>query len=317
MTTVPIVFSTDHNFIIPTCVAISSLLKSAEDKEKYDIFVLADDDVTQEDKELLMKEKDGISHSKITFLFPAAQFKEAYEIREIKRATYFKLSIPWLLKEYDYVIYADSDIIFKKGLEEIYNANKTGDFYIAGVNLSKYTQLHYLKDYIEKLGLDSKFYINGGFIIFNCEKIRKDKNEKSLLTLCSHKYDFQDQDILNIVFKNGIKLLPAAYNRDVKYCDDLNLDDLYVLHYLGIKPWIAFTHRWIDWWECYKSSKNFNKGLLNKATRNILMLQGESIKEVKNNQSDFVKLSRIFSKKIPLLNNVASFFFKTYGRIKR
>lgn len=49
---IPIVFSTDHNFIMPTGVAIFSMLECAIDT-KLDIFILQSDSVTDNDRETL------------------------------------------------------------------------------------------------------------------------------------------------------------------------------------------------------------------------------------------------------------------------
>ncbi len=44
---IPIVFSTDHNYVMPTCVTIASLLQSCGEGERYAINVLVSEDVTE------------------------------------------------------------------------------------------------------------------------------------------------------------------------------------------------------------------------------------------------------------------------------
>ena len=52
MTKIPVVFAADHNFVMPTCVALSSLLKNSEG-ETYDLYILSDTDVTSADRDIL------------------------------------------------------------------------------------------------------------------------------------------------------------------------------------------------------------------------------------------------------------------------
>jgi len=51
MTKIPVVFAADHNFVMPTCVALSSLLKNSEG-ETYDLYILSDTDVTSADRDI-------------------------------------------------------------------------------------------------------------------------------------------------------------------------------------------------------------------------------------------------------------------------
>ena len=65
---IPIVFSTDHNYVMPAGVTILSLLENA-DGESYDIFILAAQDVNDNDKMLLRRQVETASpSSKISFL---------------------------------------------------------------------------------------------------------------------------------------------------------------------------------------------------------------------------------------------------------
>ena len=270
---VPIVFSTDHNFVMQTGVCILSLLMNAVD-EFYDIHILIAKDVTDEDKQKLKQTVEPYS-AKLNFVCMDDSFSGAYEIRNISIASYYRLLIPWLLPQYDKVIYADVDMIFQIGLGEVYNID-IGDNYVAGVRvLAPFVSKGY-RDNAVSLGLDINNYINAGFLIINSRKQREDDLKNIYLSHAAKKYVYQDQDIINIVCKNRINPLPLQYNVGAHlyklylerradlftyYAENEVLQALNkgVLHYVGMnKPWKAFCFRFDIWWYYYRCSLFYN-----------------------------------------------------------
>ena len=56
---------------------------------------------------------------------------------------------------------------------------------------------------MEKHGIKASHYINGGCLLFNIDKIRKDKKDVDLLQFTIEKNDvlrFREQDLINYVF---------------------------------------------------------------------------------------------------------------------
>ena len=92
--TIPIVFSTDHNFIMPTSVALVSLLECSTDCS-LQIFILQSDDVTDQDRSSLdeLCKRHG---AELHWISLGDSFKGAHEIRGITIFTYYRLMIPWL-----------------------------------------------------------------------------------------------------------------------------------------------------------------------------------------------------------------------------
>lgn len=245
---IPIVFSTDQKFVIPTIVTIQSLLECSSDVA-YDIFLLISSDVTAESQELIREQVLYSSpHTKVNFVNMDNHFNYGYEIRGISKACYFRLLIPWLIPQYDKIIYSDVDIIFKDNLKKLFEID-IKDNYIAGVNTIGF-QTGRLKKYIIKKNLDPHKYINSGFLIINSRLQREDGLDKILIDMSKKKFLFQDQDILNIVCKDKIFNLPSCYNVSPKQSYDLGINPV-VVHYTGPKPWATFTYRWKDWWDIY------------------------------------------------------------------
>lgn len=266
---VPIVFSTDHNFVMQTGVCILSLLMNAVD-EFYDIYVLIAKDVTNEDKRKLQATVKQYP-AKLNFVSMDDTFANAYEIRNISTAAYYRLLIPWLLPHYDKVIYADVDMIFQIGLHEVYNMD-IGDNYVAGVRVLAPFVSKDIRNNAVSLGLDVNAYINSGFLVINSKRQREDNLKSVYLSHAAKKYIYQDQDIINIVCKDRINPLPLKYNVTYRLYElylntRMDFFDYYdeeevvraldngVIHYVGVnKPWSAFCFRFDVWWYYYRVS---------------------------------------------------------------
>lgn len=266
---IPIVFSTDHNFVMQTGVCILSLLMNAVD-EYYDIHILVAKDVTDGDKQKLMQTVEPYP-TKLNFVCMDDTFANAYEIRKISTAAYYRLLIPWLLPQYDKVIYADVDMIFQIGLKEVYEIDLREN-YVAGVKVLAPFVSKGFRDNAIKLGLSIDDYINSGFLVINAKKQRERRLKEQYLLLSKNKYLYQDQDIINIVCKDKIYSLTLQYNVGADlyklYLErKIDLFNCYaekeviqtlnrgILHYWGInKPWRAFCFRFDIWWYYYRAS---------------------------------------------------------------
>lgn len=275
MNTVPIAFAFDNNLILPACVCISSLMMNAKKDTFYDIFILHSAHVSLK-KEELDKLTKYYKNCRIQYRQVDNTFDSAFEIRGITSATYYRLLIPELIPEYDKIIYADVDIIFRMDLSSLYNSD-LGDNYIAatlelGMNLTEDGK-RYINS-MKELSLGK--YIQAGFIILN-SKVLKDENIVSELKKWSNKkLKFQDQDILNIVCSGRIHYLSLEYNMtDYSYyfairkpeliSDQFSNDtiDFAVnhgnIHFNGHKPWKKYSVNFDIWWEYYRKSPLFNQ----------------------------------------------------------
>ena len=140
MNNIPIAFAFDNNLSFPACVCLSSLMKHAKHDTFYDIFILH-----SEKEALRTEELDKLPtfypNCRITYRTVDNTFDQAFEIRGITTAAYYRLLIPELIPEYDKIIYSDVDVIFRMDLTELY-ALDIENYYIAatrdlGLNLGK------------------------------------------------------------------------------------------------------------------------------------------------------------------------------------
>ncbi|MEE0118674.1 MAG: glycosyltransferase family 8 protein [Bacteroidaceae bacterium] len=274
MNIIPIAFAFDNNLVFPACVCLSSLLMHAKADTFYDIFILH-----SEEKALRTENLDKLpsfySNCRITYRTVDGTFDQAFEIRGITTAAYYRLLIPELIPEYDKIIYSDVDVIFRDDLSEIYQTD-IEDYYIAGVDSIAHL-IPDLKNYYEQVRhCDSKGQIYSGNLIINSKKILKDNMIASFKEHIGEKYKFQDMDILNIVCKGKIKYLPPSFCLTT-YINDFAVNNIEALndnwsevevryalekgivHYNGQKPWKGFCVNFDIWWEYYRKSPFFDE----------------------------------------------------------
>lgn len=202
-------------------------------------------------------------------------FDQAFEIRGITTAAYYRLLIPELIPEYDKIIYSDVDVIFRDDLSEIYQTD-IEDYYIAGVDSIAHLIPDLKKYYEKERKCDARGQIYSGNLIINSKKILKDNLIALFKEHIGEKYKFQDMDILNIVCKGKIKYLPPSFCLTT-YINDFAVNNIEALnenwsevevryalekgivHYNGQKPWKGFCVNFDIWWEYYRRSPYFNQ----------------------------------------------------------
>lgn len=271
MTNIPIVFSIDHNYVMQAGVCILSLLMNSDKEEHYNIYILGADDITEQDKYLLKQTIKNYS-ADIDFITIDNQFDNVFETRGISKSAYFRLMISDLLPQHDKIIYSDVDVIFQKGLGDVLSINLNRN-YVGGI---KAIGAENIKNYISALGLSVNTYINSGFLLINASQQREKQLFEEFKKHLTKKYQFQDQDIINIVCKDKITFLPLKYcftqkSYEYYYTDRTRLYTTFtpkevetafkegIIHYEGVnKPWNAFCYRYDVWWHYYKKSLFYN-----------------------------------------------------------
>lgn len=266
---IPIVFAFDKNLEIPAIVCITSLLKHAQDDTYYEIFILHPNNNVI-DQSLFFELKRCFNQFEITFIAVDSIFINAYQVRGITSPTYYRLLIPNLLMSYDKVIYSDVDVIFRSDLKDVYLTSFDNQYIAATKDLGMMLTDDG-KKHIESLGLSlGDGYYQAGFILMNCKKMREDNIVDLFIDMAKNNYQYQDQDILNIVCKQNCKQIPLKYNmtdyvfsfinQRHKYFENMTkseIDDALqngTIHYNGHKPWKKYSLNFDIWWENYRNS---------------------------------------------------------------
>lgn len=274
MRKIPIVFSFDNNLSFPACICLSSLLDTANADTYYVIYIL-------------YPETQGLDHSQIDrlgeryanfeihYVGVGNIFDNAFEIRGITMPAYYRLLIPELITEWDSVLYSDVDVIFRCDLSDIYFNTDLDGCYFGGV-LACADMSEEGRDYYDrKMGLDSAAAIHSGNLIVNSKLIREDGMVAKFKEQAKNDYKYQDQDVINILCKGKIRLLPPWYcfftpfpklyfeqkeELTQKYTEEEILFSMNhgIVHYNGAKPWKTYCPNMDIWWECYRKSLYFD-----------------------------------------------------------
>ncbi len=265
---IPIIFAFDNNFAKPAYVAIDSLLHYANKDTKYEVYCIINKDVDHSNKELITSLFFESRHQ-IKFIEAPQTFDNSHQHRGITTPSYYRLLLHELLPDINKVIYADVDVLFKGDLSSLFNIDLSNyliagvkNFYMYQVFESNIKNLPYWK---EKFYDSKTTYINAGFLIMNLDEIRKSGIWEKWLELSKEKWEFHDQDILNMSCKNRIKFLPPKYNTTYairalknKNCELFTKEELeekpIVYHFKSAKPWNAKYMKQSDvWWDYVKN----------------------------------------------------------------
>lgn len=218
--TIPVVMALDKGFIQPTFTALTSLVENAKETTFYDIFLLVpNSDYGEIEKCSIIFHGYYNTKCNLNVINMGNVFANTkMSISHITSQTYYRLHIPKLLQKYKKCLYLDGDIIVKDDLASLFRLN-ISDFYVGGVRAAGYYHpAKWVKKHTEEIGLKSiNQYINAGVLLLNLENIRKDKIDEKMLALVDRGFSSQDQDIINLVCYDKIRIIPLQYNFMTKY----------------------------------------------------------------------------------------------------
>lgn len=275
MEMIPLVFGIDKSYVLQAFVVMASILKNSQ--SRYHFFILTKDEIESEIKELYESLRNHYFNFSLSIRKIRNEIFGNVKIYNphLTEATYYRLLIPELIKEYEKCIYLDSDILVNSDLKELFSID-LGDNYLGGVKdchlISRHETIHQ-----RHLGIPSvENYINAGVLLMNLKKMRADNLVSMFLTQTKKKNLYEDQDILNLCCYGFIKILPVKYNLfhfykgiavkellDLPYKKEEFLFDwqLPLILHLGaqFKPWSNKKYKGSrKWWEIaeiYKNSK--------------------------------------------------------------
>lgn len=210
---IPICFAMDEGYIMPTTVALYSILNNLGKNIKIHLFLLVPDKFDH-DKNIKMEQ---LAQSAQVYLLEYIyisdeRFYNKSKIDHITYVTFFRLIMASKIP-YDKCIYLDGDIIVKDDIASLYAIDIKKN-YIAGV-ATPYSQLRKRdrKQAMDRLGIDSySLYVNAGVLIFNLSQIRKNNMEEVFISLLDKNFPVQDQDILNSACYPYIMKIPCKFN---------------------------------------------------------------------------------------------------------
>ena len=224
------------------------------------IFVM-DCGITEENKARLKKQASRFSNAEILFYNIEDRLNNIVPKvpNNWNRAIYGRLFLTEILKEYDIkrVIYLDCDLLMDRPVTELFSMSLDGKC-IAGVPDTD--GLHRRK----ALGIDSdRAYINSGVMVIDTERWMALDVSARIIDVINNfpeKLMYPDQDAINLVLSDEIKILDLRYNMlwmicerdlakirsysaDFVYTDEQARQAMYhasIYHYAGKDMWLFY-----------------------------------------------------------------------------
>lgn len=240
--------------------------------------------------------------ARLHFIPVSNDFFKNCPIREndhVSIAAYYRLIAPSILPhDLDKILYFDCDTIINASIFNLYNEDLT-NYAIGAVK----DEAFYCDSKYERLCYDKTYsYINSGVVLFNLDYWRKNNiTDKCFTFIAKHpeRILFHDQDTINGVLYNQIKLLPIEYNLQTGFlysCLSQNLQNemediriatkrTVVIHYTGKnKPWIKgekhpyrkhfLYYKEISLWKNYSLKKRIKPRGFKEFVKEILQALG-------------------------------------------
>lgn len=267
---VPICFSANDKYIPMLSTELASILEHSSPSKNYDIVILTTG-INEENQFRVLSQIRNHPNFSIRFV-NVGQSVYGYDFYLDSRPTntkysseiYFRVLVPTLMQDYNYVIFCDADLVFQDDIAKLLNYDCSNNM-IAGVRDYEGIANCYNNNYertkyrITELGIKSfDNYFVSGVLILNIKKFNELYTEKQLLDLAvSKKWVQYDQDLLNYICKDDVLILDSAWNfvediDNVYHSLPKKLLDEYeksekepkIIHYSGNrKPWINLNSK--------------------------------------------------------------------------
>ncbi|MBQ9581034.1 MAG: glycosyltransferase family 8 protein [Synergistaceae bacterium] len=249
-------------------VTVTSIFENT--KSKVTVHILHDDTLTDLNRERFLNTAKRYGQS--IDLINVEEYKNKIGGETLKNipdywsvGTLYRLFIPEILKNLDKIIYLDCDIVVNADIAELWNVD-IGDNALAGARDSTSYDIFYktlpshMKIRFKILKLQRDRYINAGVLLMNLKKMRElgDFTQIAFNWLIIHEHAALafDQDTLNVLFMNSIKIIDNKFDYFNYAIEDIDLSGR-IIHYIGgPKPWNVFPLNKADrlyWSTLFKS----------------------------------------------------------------
>lgn len=346
---IPIVLASNNYYVPYLYTAIMSFLNYKNEDDIYDIVIL-NSDITKKNKMLLKyMEKNGkniyIRFVNMGALIAKNKFKQNDELSHISLDTFYRLFIPKIFKDFDRVIYLDSDLIIKKNIAEILKESSLSHTISATRDIdfvSQYYGMKKVRSYSDSVIRLKQIenYFQAGVFVFNIKMFKEKYSLDELLNLAiSRKFLYQDQDIMNIFFKNDIFYLNLQWNV-MTDCAEIRMNRIrllapyklykeylearknpYIIHYAGFaKPWNRPEDDFgNDFWEVARNSPVYEimlKRLSIDVTNEMIVNNNYVLMNNKLKNKILNKIRSVFIRTIPKNTILYKFFRMIYRKVR-
>lgn len=223
---ISLAFITDETYLMPTYVAIYSLIRNRDPARTYDIHVILSE-VGGGAKALL--EGLAVAGVRIQTISSSVDFSR-YRITKngfhVSPTAILKFELPQILPDLDKVLYLDGDILVRSDLVKLFETDIRGSY--AAVVEDIKPKLRYKPSILSKLDIEGhRGYFNSGVMLLNLSAMRRDKITEALFEYRENGINFfMDQDALNVVFRDQVKFLSWQNNLLVTLAADFTVEEI-------------------------------------------------------------------------------------------
>lgn len=284
---IPMVMACNNGYVKYTSVLIESILKNVTEHNKYSIYILHTD-ITKENMKILEEQvvqKNNVSIDFINVKRRLSAYGQLFVDRHLSIETYFRFFAMDIFPNLKKILYMDCDTVVNKDVAELFNVDLEGKSLGAVKDvdiISLYPKENLTDPEVHNnidinIGLEKHTdYFQAGVLVFNLEKMRTKYNAKDFFDQAlNHQWKFQDQDILNYMFKKDVKYLDMSWNvlyecfnrmERVKIYTPRDLSVQYInakenpgiIHYAGTpKPWNNVNVDMANYFWSYAKSSPF------------------------------------------------------------
>ena len=302
-----ILVTIDDNYLEPCKVMLYSLIKNNKSRE-ITVFLIYQNLNKQSLHNLkFMLEKMGAVLKPI--YVDKKWFYDAPKREHITNATYLRLLAPQLLPEtVDRVLYLDADIIVDGSIDQFYDMEMGQNYFAAVKDHLDFSDGNAHK---KTIGMPVRYtYVCAGILLMNIKLLRTGMNIQDVYNLIIKKGNtlyMQDQDIINALYYNKIKVVSSIWGKEAWLINIKNkwlmlLQEItktepspVIIHYLyKYKPWNkGYIGRYMkNYWKyarVFKKHKNYNTIKENYKRRIVSEINGylglsEFVQSIKENQ---------------------------------
>ncbi len=250
---VAVFFSTDGKYFPHCMTAIASVLANGAKDNRYDILVIVND-VDAADMVAALDWAKRFGNCRLRFLdagecLDLDGMGKYYVTDTFPVTVYFRLWAPSIFRNYDKILYLDSDLVALADVAELYN-EELGDDLVAAAHDFKFE--HELRNPDSSAG--ERFlanasrcrisftaadpYFNSGIMVMNLRAMREEGTQQGFIgtTRLVVKPLLPDQDVLNLVCRRRVKYIDPAWNF-VEWMDEVKRPGAKILHFAEKKPW--------------------------------------------------------------------------------
>lgn len=277
---IPIVMAINDHYTDYAGVTIQSIREHASPDYFYDIYIMY---TGLSDESIKRLENLSASQVRITCMNVSDELSDYVlddklnkELWHISKETFYRFLIADLFPGYDKILYLDCDLVVLSDVAELYHTD-LGTNLLGGCYNSLYDDEYRYAE--NTLKTDALSYINAGVLLINTKLWRKEKVKEQcfqVLAQYGNTLKYQDQDILNMVCRYRIYLLPYYWNfiyslytmQNPGYMHYLeqhkfHVRDVKIIHYTWWrKPWICPEAEWADIWWAYAKRSPFYEHIL-------------------------------------------------------